>query len=88
MTSPPGTMPTPTPTGGIVSVAVYDGAAAAIRRAGYEPTRSRVRMVVRAQQETGVYTSELDWWDRLVREMPLGLKHPRKVTPRKWAVSS
>lgn len=63
-----------------VSVAVYDSAAAAIRRAGYEATRSRVRMVVRAQQETGsIPITDFDWWDRLVRECPLAARRQRPV---------
>lgn len=69
------------PTGGReVSAAVYDSAAAAIRRAGFEATRSRVRMVVRAQQVTGSIPETDDVaWDRLVSEMPLGLTRQRPV---------
>ncbi len=89
MTAPPGTQPTPKPTGGLVSANVADQAAAAIKRAGYTPTPGNIRMVIRAQRASGeAPTTEFDWWDRLIRSMPLGLSRPRPVRRRSWAVTS
>jgi hypothetical protein len=91
---PPGAQALPQPTGGLVSVAVFDCAACALKRAGYQPTRSRIRAVVRAWQASGeLPVTDFDWWDRLVRATPLGARVPRHVAvahdPRKhdWARS-
>lgn len=86
--SPPGAT-APQPTGGLVSADVADQAAAAIKRAGYKPTPGNIRMVIRAQRTTGaVPMTEHEWWDRLVRELPLGAHRARSVTKRKWTTAS
>ena len=89
MTAPPGHAPAPKPTGGVVSATAANCAARAIRRAGFDPTPGNVRMVLRAQRDRGeIPETEDAYWDRLVRELPLGLRRPRKVAARGWAVRS
>ena len=69
--------------------AARNAAAAAIRRAGYPADAANIRMVLRAQRVTGdLPLTEDEYWDRIVREMPLGLLRPRRVAKRSWAVSS
>lgn len=88
MSAPPGTAPTTQATGAVVS-ADADNAAAAIRRAGYHPTPGLVRQVLRARRSVGeIAATDFDAWDRLVREMPLGLRRAPKVQTRQWRVAS
>lgn len=94
MRPPPRAAAHPQPTGGLVSANVADTAAAAIKRAGYQPTPGNVRMVIRAWKATGeLPVTDFEWWDRLVRSMPLGLKahvtrrdeDPRTIAARRRA---
>lgn len=93
MPSPPATTPNPAHRRPVSVTVAYEAArnsaAAAIRRAGYQPDAANVRMVLRGWRDAGeLPVTDFEWWDRLVRAMPLGSRRPRKVTRRKWAVSS
>jgi hypothetical protein len=46
-------------------------------------------MVLRAQRATDeLPATEPEYWDRIIREMPLGLRRPRKVAKHDWRCAS
>jgi hypothetical protein len=76
------------PTGGLVSADAAN-AAAALRRVGYDPTPGLIRQVLRAKRAVGeIAETDYDEWDRLIRELPLGLKRAPKVAAQRWRVTS
>jgi len=79
MSAPPVAATDLKPTGGLVSATVADQAASAIRRAGYKPTPGNIRMVLRAQRAVcDIPPTDFEWWDRLVRSVPLGARPTRR----------
>lgn len=89
MTAPPGIAPTPTRITGTGTKAerAAHRLVRAMKRQGIPPRSATVRALL------PVLVDEIDaladdMLDRLVREMPLGLRRPRKVSKRDWAVTS
>jgi hypothetical protein len=93
MTAPPAHDATPAHRRPVSVSAAYDAArkraAVAIRRAGYPADDANIRIVLRDWKRRGrIETDDTDWWDRLIRELPLGLARSRKMPARDWRVAS
>lgn len=86
---PPGTQPTPNGITGTPKAelrqATADRILAAARRRQVWLTGQEVRHLMRAYDVPALTDIDLD---RLMRELPLGLRRPRKTRSRGWAVTS